>query len=544
VIQGQPDLYVMFLYRALRSWLKPGGRTAFIIPIAVLEADYAEQLRSVIAEHKLLEIMDLEPLRKLTFRGVKRQTVILVLENSPPSDDDLVSVGIAGTECYDSTTEEIDLRMAIKSDIPRRYLRDLLWPGIQRRRRMSWLTSKIQAGDVPILDKLSAASRLRDHVDWVYRKRRGNTGTVVVRELPAGANTNDWVRRPLFYMGLKLGSKAALTSTGMSVFKGLNVFPGGLRGAPMGHWQRSSPTLDLKMYRYADFLDHDRLFASREIAQLPTISPVPADAVFNNTVILIQMRKKFPLNGWVLARPIMFAAATCLRATIIEDLGCHWYPKNLGLIPVPQDWTDSERTTLAGATARLIDADENLADQWRHVDGTLAAATTQTVSQLIAAGSPLVEGFMLPAAVSDEFIADDIEMDASGLHAGGTFRLEVPNASLRTILWYRLHERLMDGEDVSIGDIQAVKIPVDPDPIAALIVGVRGSDVAEAFEHARQHLDDVAAQMLGLTDSDLAYLQERFLTGPFLSQIRPMWAHRGLHMQGYHDHSGGDRFLD
>jgi hypothetical protein len=122
VLQGQPDLYIMFLYRALRSWLKPGGRTAFIIPIAVLEADYAERLRSVIAEYKLIEIMDLEPLRKLTFRGVKRQTVILVLENSPPSDDDLVTVGVAGTESYDPNTELIDLNLAISSQIPRKFL--------------------------------------------------------------------------------------------------------------------------------------------------------------------------------------------------------------------------------------------------------------------------------------------------------------------------------------------------------------------------------------------------------------------------------------
>jgi hypothetical protein len=122
VLQGQPDLYIMFLYRALRSWLKPGGRTAFTIPIAVLEADYAERLRSVIAEYKLIEIMDLEPLRKLTFRGVKRQTVILVLENSPPSDDDLVTVGVAGTESYDPNTELIDLNLAISSQIPRKFL--------------------------------------------------------------------------------------------------------------------------------------------------------------------------------------------------------------------------------------------------------------------------------------------------------------------------------------------------------------------------------------------------------------------------------------
>lgn len=122
VLQGQPDLYIMFLYRALRSWLKPGGRTAFIVPVAVLEADYSERLRSVIAEYKLIEIMDLEALRKLTFRGVKRQTVILVLENTPAQDEDLVTVGVAGTECYDAANDLIDLSKATTSQILRKHL--------------------------------------------------------------------------------------------------------------------------------------------------------------------------------------------------------------------------------------------------------------------------------------------------------------------------------------------------------------------------------------------------------------------------------------
>jgi hypothetical protein len=135
-------------------------------------------------------------------------------------------------------------------------------------------------------------------------------------------------------------------------------------------------------------------------------------------------------------------------------------------------------------------------------------------------------------------------MDATGLHAGGTFRLEVPNPALRAVLWYQLHQMLVDGQDVSSSDIHALKVPVDPQPVADLIAGVRESDVAAAFETTRLRLDDIAAKMLGLTDGDLGYLQERFITDPFLSQIRPMWAHRGLHMQSYHDHSGGDRFLD
>jgi hypothetical protein len=119
IMDGQVDLYCMFLYRALRSWLKPGGRAAFIIPIAVLEADYADKLREVIGEYKLIEVVDLEPLRKLTFRGIKKQTVILVLENTPASSDDMVRVAIAGTECYDAELDLIDLSRATSSLLPR-----------------------------------------------------------------------------------------------------------------------------------------------------------------------------------------------------------------------------------------------------------------------------------------------------------------------------------------------------------------------------------------------------------------------------------------
>lgn len=122
IMDGQVDLYCMFLYRALRSWLKPGGRTAFIIPIAVLEAGYAEGLRKVLAEYRLIEIVDLEPLRKLTFRGVKKQTIIMILENAPASDDDLVTVKIAGVECYDGPNDQIDLTRATSSQIERRHL--------------------------------------------------------------------------------------------------------------------------------------------------------------------------------------------------------------------------------------------------------------------------------------------------------------------------------------------------------------------------------------------------------------------------------------
>lgn len=409
---------------------------------------------------------------------------------------------------------------------------------------MSWLTSKIQAADVPILQKMGQAGRLRDKVDFVFRKKRGSDTGLVVRELPAGANDLDWELRTLFYMGLKLGGKGAFTQGGHKVFKGLNVFPGGLKGEPMGHWDRSTKPLDLKIYRYMDHFDPARLFVSREIAQLPTIAPVPANAVFNNTVILIQMRQRFPLNGWVLSRPVMFAAATCLRATIVEDLVCHWYPKNLNLLPVPLDPSPKDIDALEKATADVIEADENLADRWRLVEQALATAPSASISQLIANGSTLVEGFTLPM-VTDDVVPEDLVITDTGLSAGaGAFILDVPNADVRATLWYQIDKKIAAGEEVPIASLGMLKIPKDPAAVAAVIRSVSDSNAAEAFEAARGRLDDIAARLLNLSDDELTYIQERFITDPFLSQIRPMWAHRGLHFQGYHDHSGGDRFAN
>ncbi len=404
---------------------------------------------------------------------------------------------------------------------------------------MSWITSKLQAEDVPILLKLGEAGRLRDAVDWVYRKRRGTAA--IVQALPAGSDERDWQKRPLFYMGLKLGGRAALTPGGeYQVFKGLNVFPGGLRGEPIGQWSKTSPTLDLKIYRYLDFFDPDRLFVSREIAQLPTISPVPPGAAFNNTVILIQMRERFPLNGWVLARPVMFAAATCLRATIIEDLVCHWYPKNLGSLPIPTEMAPELLVSLQDATTKLVDADENLANQWRHVEAVVASANSVTLAQLIAAGSPLAEGLVLPIA-SDDVVPDDVRLDGTGLH-GTDFDFVVPHEDLRAVLWYLVHRIQQEKDEVPVQVLHTLKVPDDPSRAAVLIRQVLTSDTADEFEQARQQLDLVAASALGLTDDELSYIQERFLSDPFLSQLQPMWSHRGIHVQGYHDHSGGDRF--
>lgn len=409
---------------------------------------------------------------------------------------------------------------------------------------MTWLTSKIQAGDVDLLLKLGGGAKLKDYIQTVYRKARGADRGRVAAEIPQGAGQFDWEARKLVGMGLKLGGKKMFTSTGRAIYKGLNVFPGRLRGDPMGSWDGTIPPLEIRTYKYDALFVNERLFVARELSQLPTIAPVPDNVVFNNTVNLIQLRERFPLNGWVLSRPVMFAAATCLRSTIIEDLGCHWYPKSLSLLPMPAEVTEDLNQRLQAATVALVEKDDNLADRWRHVEALLSQAQGQSISRLIAAGSPLVEGFVLPLHALDDTLPDEIEITETGLRGdGGAFDLRIPNADLRAILWYMIdRKRKADDAEVPVSYIGNCLIPADPSSSADAISDAYGSSASAEFEDARAVIDRIAARALGISDEELAYISERLETDPFLSQIRPMWAHRGLHFQGYQEPSGDDRF--
>jgi N-6 DNA Methylase len=109
---GQVDLYVSFVYRALKWWVKPGGCLGFIVPITVLTADYAAPLRRLVEDFRILEIVDLECLRKLTFRGVKRQTVALIIQNVPPGQDDNVRITTLSRQCYDPEVDLVRMELA------------------------------------------------------------------------------------------------------------------------------------------------------------------------------------------------------------------------------------------------------------------------------------------------------------------------------------------------------------------------------------------------------------------------------------------------
>lgn len=557
VHHGQMDLYIPFIYRSLKNWLKPGGRLALIVPIAVLDARYAERLRSVLREYKIVEIADMECLRKKTFRGIKRPTVILVIENTAPKPDDDVELVTLYADCFDVANDVIDFGKGRRRTVKREqieqshYLPDLAsqgpWAKDLDPEGGSSLVTKLAPEDVRALETISKSPRLGDIVRLAYRKQVNRQPTRVALTVPEGEEA-EWQPTALLNYGLKLGGKSALTADGAPVYKGQNVFPSGLRGEAMGRCD--STTYDkadhLYIYLYRSLFDTVRMFVIRTISQLPTACRLPADAVFQNTVFLTQLVEDFPLHIYLLSRAVQWYCAKLLRSSIVEDLTTTWVKKHLLMIPIPapERRTPALTENLERVGEALLAADQDLADAHRHVDDAIRSSASTPLVTLLINNDPRSHGLdlHLPQEPVPIVGARECGMDIVGDNL--LFKVTVSDAGLRRFMLYTFKRML--GEDpeaeVTREDVGRLSVPTDLTPVIAAIEALTAHDRQGAFDAALTELDEVVGPALGLGADQLAYVIAEMQNDGFLKELRPMYAHRGLRVQPYADHSESDRY--
>ena len=558
VAHGQVDLYIHFLYRAVRGWVKDGGRVSFIVPMGVLDGAYAGPLRRVLGEFKLLEIVDMEALRKKTFRGIKRPTIIFVLENRPGSGDDEVAMTTLSMGCYDADTDAIDFSKADRSTVKRSQISQSVyiptgvaapWMADAAEEDTAAILTKVSTADARVLGRMAKAPRLGSIVKVVY-KRRGQreVGTAqanAVEQIPAGSNPLEWEPYVMLAYGIKLGSARAIVDSGWPVYKGQNVFPEGPQGEPMGHWDAGRSVVDsLRLYAYRHLFDFSKLYAVREISQLPTACPVPPNTAFQNTVLMVQLAEDFPLNLYLMSRIPQWFAIKALRASIIEDLTTHWFKRSVLLLPIPASRSAEDIAALRAAGCRIISHDKDLANAHRHVERLIQDSPKKSLFDLFAENDPVVTGANLTGAASvavvtaiheqgDEVVSDDL-----------FFRITVPHAALRRYLAYMLDRLVDEGDDVTldVDTLGALQVPTNLEAVAAAIDQMHSTDPARTFQDALMDLDKVVARLFGMSEEDLKYITSAMVNDGFLKQLRPSLEHRGLRIQPYADHSQGDRY--
>lgn len=593
------DTSIFFIYRALKQWVKPGGTLAFIVPIGVSEAAYAGLLRKVLEGYRIKLIADLEGLGKSTFRGVKRATIIMIVEKvEPKADDDVEIVQLGPTALVDDV---IDFSRAVRSIVKRSdldrlaylprnlhgVLEDPLPFADENEAELAgddavpaadvvqvaddgslappaWLAAlrgdddsadailtKISPADADALRTMRDLPRLGEIVKLVYVRRAKGRIIHIVDELP---NLDHFLYRPelLFNYGVKLGGAAAMKQSGdtdcITLFKGQNIFPQGLLGEHMGEWSTTAQRENTRyIYSYASHLSYERTFAAREISQLPTIAKLKAGQGFQNTAHMFELSEDFPLHSFVLSRVIQFYAARVLRSSIIEDFGCHWYKRTLTLLPIPADRSAEAVEELTIAGQRVLDADSDVANQYRAIDELLhiGAAGSSMLASLIVNADPVANGIDLNGASENGVGVTKIEETLTGIQSSDLFfSVTVPDADLRTFIAFVLGRQIEDDPEALLTrqDILDIIVPANLKDVVIAIRTLTTACLDSNYIEALSELDAAVAKRCGISAAHRDYMIDAMMNDPILSKMRPMIAQRGLRIQPYADHAAGGRY--
>jgi hypothetical protein len=209
-----------------------------------------------------------------------------------------------------------------------------------------WL-SKVRAEDVAALKTIAQCPRLAEEA-LVAHWQRLKSGPLELREAASQSNAQKgWRSTVLVQQGLEFGGTKAFSTEGRPAFRGQNIFAGGLKGEPAGRWAGDFDAVDNpRIYKYEPIFQKGCVFAARKIAQLPTIVRVVGDEVFQNSCIVMALKRYLPLHLWALSRPIQWFCAKTLRAGIIEDLGASWVTREFLRLPFPPRRRQSRRLYL------------------------------------------------------------------------------------------------------------------------------------------------------------------------------------------------------
>ena len=353
-----------------------------------------------------------------------------------------------------------------------------------------------------------------------YRLTRPGKPTEVALEIPEERRSLPWKPAILIGEGLKLGGKKALSDAGSPVFKGQNIFPGGLKGQPMGNWDGDGKKLlSAKIYLYRSLFVPGALFAARKIVHLPMVYRVTGDEVFQNSTIMIQLTRYLPIDKWTISRPIQWFAAKTMRAGVIEDLGGTWMGREYLRLPIPADATEDQMAALEIAGTELMTADEDLADARRHVRQAIDDAPARTIRSLVVGGDARAAGFDLgiagpgPVPVSNVRIAGKEIVGDDPL-----LRVVVPDDALRTYLACVLTEMASEQDDLELeaAAILDLRVPNDLSRVVAEIERWQSGNREEQFHQAHRKLDLACGEILGLTEAEVDWIIEQMTNDPFL----------------------------
>lgn len=552
----QTDLSVFFLYRAIKWWLKDGGRLGFFLPLALTEAKYAGKIRELILQYKILEIVDLELAGNKIFHGANIVTCILILEKSPSSDNDPVRITTVDEGCIDKESGMIRMDWARCEILSRKDLLLSKYVPVSEelpeteeedegsdsdRPSLNAILTKIKPNDVSILEKISRFPRLESILDRAYRHRTDRSRRV---ETIPPDEESEWELCSILGYGVKIGGRKLADPDGEPIYKGAHAFPSGVEGNPIGKWNGNKLSVDSRrFYDWDNLIERPRTYAFRNISLGITVSPHPEVGWIQNTVYIVQLDRVFPLNIYILSRIVQWFMVKLYRSSVVQSLWSTWIPRADLSIPIPRKIDEKLIGKLKNIGNRIIRLDdeisrgESILDAYISGDGVHSDPLRNRREILESGTIQHLGGWpsnVDPQEVQLKQDGETIELVyGPGLFSGttipadgnGPFRLIVNDPDLlRWIVWF-IGLELEDGKLSSEERFRKLPIPKDLQEALNVLDRLTSGAATQEIDSALDELDHLVAEVLGLANEEREYVMSQMRKDPFLSKIQPAWKH-------------------
>lgn len=337
-ISHKRDLYTLFVYKAMKQWLKEDGVLGFVLPLSFCDNDGNHKLRQffkVGQRWKILEIVDMEEISGAVFPDCAVNPILFIAKKSPATEDDVVTLKTAKDNCLVRANGSI-----IGFDIDKAETAILKYKDI-------WSTddrilTRANPNRKAIADKIEAASTscfenlARKY--WVgFRGSKIEKWAFLKPEDEEGLR---WEQRHMIGWGAAFRGEKHASTSGMDIYKGENITPCRIDGAPVEKNIEVGMMDDPSVWRYKDLLPKQG-YAFARITLSPYATPFnPEEICFLNTATLFFPSKEyidFPFDFLVLSSVYQWYFAVTQRESVMAlSLRANIYPSTLGRFP----WTD------------------------------------------------------------------------------------------------------------------------------------------------------------------------------------------------------------
>lgn len=326
---SKANIRSLFVYKALKHWLKEKGLLGFVLPLSILDSEQETPLRKKFkTDWTIKEIVDLELAAKCVFPDVAVNPIILIVEKRPPTNEDKVTLKFL-EETPKENTCSLELMNQLKSvEVP--------YSDIFSEDENIRILSKLTPERLEVIKHIRQFPTFYDIARTWWRKR-GERRAFEDASLEPPLVDEDWDKWEESKMiGMGIAFRNQKPRGTWNVYKGENILPCQLIDEPAETGIDVTKVSDPSFWRFPDVLPK-KAFAFMQISLSPTACQFnPREKAFLNTATIffpIEELENFPFDFLVLSSLYRFYYTYYLREGVVSQLWSHLYPRTLKKLP-------------------------------------------------------------------------------------------------------------------------------------------------------------------------------------------------------------------